>query len=129
MSTIISEIKAVQDSLDSISHKVHMLFFSAASSISIPTSNRSSEPSFPSTSSTITIPFPPILHSFFLPLLHHPPYSTPSQTLNPPSTAPPHIFNHVSIAPPLNLHHPTAPPPILHSYSIYCSSSNFPPSL
>ena len=52
-----------------------------------------------------------------LPLLPHPPYSTPSQTPNPPSTAPPPIFNHASIAPPLNLNHPTAPPPILHPHS------------
>ena len=116
MSTIISERKAVQDSLDSIYHKVQMLSCSAASSISIPTSNCSSEPSSSSTPSIITLPLPPILHcsSTASSLKFHPPYSTHSLTLNPPSTAPPPILNNLSIATPLNLHHSTAPPPILY---------------
>ena len=99
ISTIISEIKSVQDFLESISHKVLMLSCSAASSISIPTSNHSSEPTFSSTSSVITLPLPLILHS--------------SSTAPSPKFHPPYSSPHPSIAPPLNLHHPTAPPPIL----------------
>ena len=112
MSTIISERKAVQDSLDSIYHKVQMLSCSAASSISIPTSNRFSEPSSSSTPSTITLPLPPILHcsSTASSPKFHPLYSTHSLTLNPPSTALPPILNNLSIATPLNLHISTAPP-------------------
>ena len=91
MSTIISEIKAVQDSLNSIYHKVQMLSCSAASSISIPMSNRSSEPSSSSTPFTITITSNSslFLHCSFSKF--HPPYSTHSLILNSPSTASPPI--------------------------------------